>query len=97
MCDTIDQDCNGVIDNDTICYDDDGDGFTEEDGDCDDYQPASFPNNQEIPDGVDNNCDGDIDEGTLILTMMEIAIVKMFLAMVQLSANCSTLSDGDCK
>ena len=42
-CDSVDQDCNGIIDNDTICYDDDGDGYTEQDGDCEDYQPSAFP------------------------------------------------------
>ena len=41
----------------------DGDGFTEEDGDCDDNNAAINENAVEICDGLDNNCDGDIDEG----------------------------------
>ena len=41
----------------------DGDGFTESQGDCDDNNAAINPNVQEVCDGVDNNCDGQIDEG----------------------------------
>ncbi len=37
----------------------DGDGFVVE---CDDTNPAINPNAAEICDGVDNNCDGNIDE-----------------------------------
>lgn len=41
----------------------DGDGFTRVEGDCDDNNSAVNPNAQEICDDVDNNCDGQIDEG----------------------------------
>ncbi len=40
----------------------DGDGFAEED-DCDDSNAAINPDADEVCDGVDNNCDGDVDEG----------------------------------
>ena len=38
----------------------DGDSFT--DDDCDDFDPTVFPSAPEICDGVDNNCNGDVDE-----------------------------------
>jgi uncharacterized protein (TIGR02145 family) len=43
--------------------DDDGDGFNELAGDCNDANPLLNPNEYEIRDGIDNNCDGEIDEG----------------------------------
>ena len=33
--------------------------------DCDDNDAAAYPGNTEIEDGIDNNCDGEIDEGFL--------------------------------
>ena len=41
--------------------DDDGDGVTLEDGDCDDTDPANFPGGVEVCDGQDNDCDGQAD------------------------------------
>ena len=41
----------------------DGDGFSEIDGDCVDTDPSIFPGAEEVCDGVDNNCDGEVDEG----------------------------------
>jgi ASPIC and UnbV/FG-GAP-like repeat/Putative metal-binding motif/PKD domain len=43
--------------------DDDQDGFTENQGDCNDIDSAINPNATELCDGIDNNCNGQIDEG----------------------------------
>ena len=43
--------------------DDDDDGFTTEEGDCDDENAAIGPAATEVCDNVDNNCDGAVDEG----------------------------------
>lgn len=60
ICDGIDNNCNGQIDEDA---DLDGDGFTSCGGDCDDNNANVHPNMTEVCDGIDNNCDGVIDEG----------------------------------
>ncbi|MFT5684100.1 MAG: hypothetical protein ACI8RZ_005041, partial [Myxococcota bacterium] len=56
---------DGTIDDtvyDPAEEDNDADGFSPNDGDCDDENSALHPAAEEICDGVDNNCDGDIDE-----------------------------------
>lgn len=48
------------------CQDLDGDGFQNCEGDCDDTDPDDFPGALETADGRDNDCDGTIDEGTVL-------------------------------
>ena len=43
--------------------DQDGDSYTPAQGDCNDNDAAINPGATEVCDGVDNNCDGQIDEG----------------------------------
>jgi hypothetical protein len=38
-------------------------GYVEDSLDCNDLEPASYPGATEICDEIDNNCDGNIDEG----------------------------------
>ncbi len=41
----------------------DGDGFTVAQGDCNDANPAIHPGAAELCNGIDDNCDGTVDEG----------------------------------
>ena len=66
--DGVDEDCDGETDEATDNVDDDGDGFSEADGDCDDTTRAVGPDIEERCTevgqvAVDDDCDGDIDEG----------------------------------
>ena len=87
VCDSIDNNCNGLIDDmdSTVVgqplwfYDSDGDGFGNaaidsltcwepehfvvNAEDCNDNDSLINPTIQEICDGLDNNCDGNVDEG----------------------------------
>ena len=60
----LDNDCDGRVDEGTHDYDDDEDGFTENEGDCNDSAPFIHPSAPEILDFRDNDCDGLVDEGT---------------------------------
>jgi len=57
-----DEDCDGIIDDNTDVYDDDGDDWTEEEGDCDDANEEVFPGAAESEDGIDNDCNGVVDD-----------------------------------
>jgi hypothetical protein len=68
VCDGIDNDCNLQTD-EGLTHDADGDGFTSTDScfgskdDCDDNNAAIHPGAEEVCDKVDNNCNGQVDEG----------------------------------
>ena len=62
--DGIDQDCDLLIDEGTINYDDDNDGFTEVAGDCDDTDVYVFPGQVEAVNGIDDDCNVLVDDGT---------------------------------
>ncbi|RME26237.1 MAG: hypothetical protein D6798_07125 [Deltaproteobacteria bacterium] len=53
-----------MVDEETAAYDDDGDGYTELAGDCDDGYALTFPGATELADGRDNDCNGLVDDGT---------------------------------
>jgi len=86
QCDSVDNDCDGTVDEDdavdatTWTIDADGDGYGSSTGsytttacsqpsgyvadatDCDDFDGDTNPGGRELCDGVDNDCDGDVDE-----------------------------------
>jgi hypothetical protein len=84
VCDGIDNNCDGNIDEGVLptwYRDNDGDGYGDpgssleqcdqpagyviDNTDCNDADPAVNPGAVEVCDGIDNNCDGNIDEGVL--------------------------------
>ena len=56
-----DTDDDDASDDDTAPVDNDGDGW-DSDEDCDDSDPDIHPDAEEVDDGVDNDCDGMVDE-----------------------------------
>jgi len=46
-----------------VGIDHDGDGFTLREGDCDDTDGSVYPGASDGQDGIDNDCDGVVDEG----------------------------------
>ena len=62
--DGVDEDCDGIVDEVTGDFDDDGDGYTEGAGDCDDDAIDVSPDAVESCDRRDEDCDGVTDNGT---------------------------------
>ncbi len=48
--------------NPSCCLDDDGDGISACDGDCDNLDPTVHPGATELCDGLDNDCNGAVDD-----------------------------------
>jgi hypothetical protein len=73
LVDGLDNDCDDIVDNHNEQYDDDGDGYSEDQGDCNDdpeaggelVNPGAFEvqlDDMGDPEGIDNDCDEIIDE-----------------------------------
>ncbi|MBL9036993.1 MAG: hypothetical protein JNG84_00635, partial [Archangium sp.] len=68
VCDRVDNNCDGYVDSAagvfnlcSVCFDADGDGQTNCDGDCNDADRVIFRGAAEVCDGKDNDCDGMLD------------------------------------
>jgi len=72
--------------------DKDEDGWTVEQGDCNDENSAIYPGAQEICDGVDNDCDGTTDEGCAV----ENCLSKVTDFLNCMESNCTELDDFAC-
>ncbi|MCB9314639.1 MAG: M4 family metallopeptidase [Lewinellaceae bacterium] len=88
ICNSVDDNCDGQIDEDLALIlswrDLDGDGYGDpnttvldcvvpqnyvfNNADCDDQNPAVHPDAIEVCNGIDDNCDGQIDEGFVCYT-----------------------------
>jgi Putative metal-binding motif len=61
----------GICQGGTPVLDFDVDGYTVAAGDCDDADATVYPGAPELPDGKDNDCDQQIDEGTGLATAID--------------------------
>jgi len=97
ICDGIDNDCDGQVDEDTSCHDDDGDGFTEDGGDCDDGNPAIWPGAPESCDGADDDCDGTADDHSPCWDDDGDCYCETAPCAGSANSACATVQGGDCQ
>jgi len=101
--DCVDNDCDGVVDEGTDRYDDDGDGYCEadccdgdSDGDCDDTDDTVAPGLAELPDCLDNDCDGAMDEGLATVDGDGDGFCEGYVWAADDPACCDDAEPGDC-
>ncbi len=65
LCNSIDDNCNGNVDEG---FDVDGDTYTSCSGDCNDNDPSVYPGATEVCNGVDDDCNLLVDDGLTFIT-----------------------------
>ncbi len=76
--------------------DNDGDGQTEQGGDCDDADPSVYDGAEEFQNGIDDDCDGEVDEGTDAYDDDGDCYCEDAPCMGSVEPACVTLVGGDC-
>jgi hypothetical protein len=76
--------------------DNDGDGYSEDEGDCEDSDSSIYPNAEEYPNEVDDDCDGTIDEGTTSYDDDGDCYCESDPCLGSIEIMCTTLEVGDC-
>ena len=77
-------------------YDQDGDGYTTCGGDCDDDDVDVRPGGVEVADGVDQDCDDIIDEGTEVYDDDGDCYCEVGPCVGSISMGCVTIDPDDC-
>jgi len=70
----------------------DNDGICKSDGDCNDNNPLIHPGVPEICDGIDNNCNGNVDEGVCAVVNYYCDSDSDTFISSSLSGSCSTFN-----
>lgn len=102
ICDLKDNDCNGVVDDKDIDNDDHIDiNCVEYPGalpidDCDDTDGTVFPDAAEQADGLDNDCDGVIDDGLSNFDNDGDCFCTAIDCVGSINEDCLVLATGDC-
>ncbi len=101
-CNLIDDDCNGVVDDKDLDNDDHVDeaclGYT---GpvpvdDCDDADATTFPGATEQADYIDNDCNGQVDDGLSNFDNDGDCYCTAFSCIGSVNPACLTVDPGDC-
>jgi hypothetical protein len=85
-----------------VTLDCDGDGYTVDEGDCDDNDASINPGAAEVVDCIDNDCDGLVDEGDVTLPAGTISVSQNYIwppnhEMVPITVDVSGVTDVNLK
>jgi hypothetical protein len=79
-----------------LSIDNDGDGFSENQGDCDDIDPTVSPTQPEVQNGFDDDCDTLIDEGTIAFDDDGDCFCETAPCTGSTNPSCTNLQGDDC-